>query len=72
MLWVQYATQLEKDLSVVHWAGHTVMVNVLSDKHPSLNVSMNLDDHFPTFLIKFLHDQLDQLDQIDANLTFPK
>lgn len=44
-LWIQYATQLEEDLSKMHWAGQTVMVNVLNDRHPSLNVSMNTEDH---------------------------
>lgn len=44
-LWVQYATALNEDLSKLHWAGQTVMVNVLNDKHPSLNVTLNLDDH---------------------------
>ena len=42
-LWIQYATQLEEDLNKMHWAGQTVMVNVLNDRHPSLNVSMNTD-----------------------------
>ena len=44
-LWIQYATQLEEDLNKMHWAGQTVMVNVLNDRHPSLNVSMNTEDH---------------------------
>lgn len=44
-LWIQYATQLEEDLGKIHWAGQTVMVNVLNDRHPSLNVSMNTEDH---------------------------
>ena len=44
-LWIQYATQLEDDLNKMHWAGQTVMVNVLNDRHPSLNVSMNTEDH---------------------------
>jgi hypothetical protein len=44
-LWVQYATSLDEDLSKMHWAGQTVMVNVLNDRHPSLNVSMNTEDH---------------------------
>lgn len=44
-LWIQYATQLEEYLGKIHWAGQTVMVNVLNDWHPSLNVSMNTEDH---------------------------
>jgi hypothetical protein len=44
-LWIQYATLLEEDLGKIHWAGQTVMVNVLNDRHPSLNVSMNTEDH---------------------------
>lgn len=44
-LWIQYATLLEKDLGKIHWAGQTVMVNVLNDRHPSLNVSMDTEDH---------------------------
>ena len=44
-LWVQYATQLDEDMSKIHWAGQTVMINVLNDRHPSLNVSMNTEDH---------------------------
>lgn len=44
-LWIQYATKLDEDLEKMHWAGQTVMVNVLNDRHPSLNVSMNTDDH---------------------------
>lgn len=44
-LWIQYATQLEEDLSKIHWAGQTVIVNVLNDRHPALNVSMNTEDH---------------------------
>lgn len=44
-LWIQYATQLEEDLGKMHWAGQTVMVNVLNDRHPSLNVSMNTEEH---------------------------
>lgn len=44
-LWIQYATQLEEDLGKMHWAGQTVMVNVLNDRHPSLNVSMSTEDH---------------------------
>lgn len=44
-LWIQYATSLDKDLNQIHWAGQTVMVNVLNDRHPSLNVSMNTEDH---------------------------
>ena len=44
-LWVQYATKLDDDVNNMHWAGQTVMVNVLNDRHPSLNVSMNIEDH---------------------------
>ncbi len=44
-LWVQYATKLDEDLNNMHWAEQTVMVNVLNDRHPSLNVSMNTEDH---------------------------
>lgn len=44
-LWIQYATQMDEDMSKMHWAGQTVMVNVLNDRHPSLNVSMNIEDH---------------------------
>lgn len=44
-LWIQYATKLDEDLEKMHWAGQTVMVNLLNDRHPSLNVSMNTDDH---------------------------
>ena len=65
MLWVQYATQLEEDLSDVHWAGHTVLVNVLSDKHPSLNVSMNLDDH-----VLWVHYRADICSQNDFAFHF--
>lgn len=44
-LWIQYAVNLDDDLNKMHWAGNTVMVNLLNDRHPSLNVSMNLDEH---------------------------
>ena len=44
-LWIQYATKLDEDLEKMHWAGQTVMVNVLNDRHPSLNVSMNTEEH---------------------------
>ncbi len=44
-LWVQYATKLDEDLKNMPWAGQTIMVNVLNDRHPSLNVSMNIEEH---------------------------
>ena len=44
-LWVQYATHLDEDLSTLYWTGQTVLVNVLNHKHPSLNVSLDLNDH---------------------------
>lgn len=44
-LWVQYATKLDEDMEKIHWVGQTVMVNVLNDRHPSLNVSMDTEDH---------------------------
>ncbi len=44
-LWIQYAAKLDEDLEKIHWAGQAVMVNVLNDRHPSLNVSMNTEDH---------------------------
>ncbi|MBQ7531184.1 MAG: hypothetical protein IJT12_05710 [Paludibacteraceae bacterium] len=44
-MWIQYATKFDEDLDVMHWAGQMVMVNVLNDRHPSLNVSMNIEEH---------------------------
>lgn len=44
-LWIQYATQLEEDLNNMHWVGQTAMINVLNDRHPSLNVSINTEEH---------------------------
>ena len=44
-VWIQYGTQLEEDLAKMNWVGQTLMVNVLNDRHPALNVSMNTEDH---------------------------
>lgn len=43
LLWVQLGTELE-GLHDMHWIGRVVLVNVLSDRHPGLNVSVNVDD----------------------------
>ena len=64
-LWIQYATQLEEDLSKMHWAGQTVMVNVLNDRHPSLNVSMNTEDH-----VLWVHYRADIRSQKDFAFHF--
>lgn len=64
-LWIQYATQLDEDLKKMHWAGQTVMVNVLNDRHPSLNVSMNTEDH-----VLWVHYRADIRSQKDFAFHF--
>lgn len=64
-LWIQYAVNLDDDLSKMHWAGNTVMVNLLNDRHPSLNVSLNLDEH-----ILWVHYRADIRSQKDFAFHF--
>lgn len=44
-VWFQCATQYGEEFNNLHWASQPVMVNYLSHQHPSLNVSMDMDDH---------------------------
>ena len=64
-LWIQYAVNLDDELSKMHWAGNTVMVNLLNDRHPSLNVSLNLDEH-----VLWVHYRADIRSQNDFAFHF--
>lgn len=44
-VWIQFPMQCENEFNNLHWASQPVLVNWLSDRHPSFNVSMNIDDH---------------------------
>ena len=44
-VWIQLPMQCEDDFNNILWLSQPVLVNWLSDRHSSFNISMNVDDH---------------------------
>ena len=44
-VWFQFPLLCEDEFNNLHWISQPVLVNFLNHLHPSLNVSMDIDDH---------------------------
>ena len=44
-VWFQYLSPSGEVFNNMHWVSQPVLVNYLSHQHPSLNVSIDMDDH---------------------------
>lgn len=44
-VWIQFPMQCEDEFNNILWLSQPVLVNWLSDRHSSFNISMNIDDH---------------------------